>query len=64
MMLLIRQVSAQGFLIPQFGGKFPEGIQQMAQWIQDGDLTYREDIVEGLKNTQGFHPHAQRREQR
>jgi len=53
MMMLIRQVSAQGFLIPQFGEKFPEGIQQMAQWIRDGDLSYREDIVEGLENTPG-----------
>jgi hypothetical protein len=51
MMMLIRQVSVQGFLVPQFGEKFPQGIQQMAQWIQDGDLTYREDIVEGLENT-------------
>ena len=26
MMLLIRQVSAQGFLVPQFGREFPQGI--------------------------------------
>ena len=49
--LLIRQVSAQGFLVPQFGGKFPQGIQQMAQWLNEGKLTYREDIVDGLENT-------------
>jgi NADPH-dependent curcumin reductase CurA len=23
----------------------------MAQWIQEGELAYREDIVEGLENT-------------
>lgn len=51
MMMLIRQVTVQGFLVPQFGAKFPEGIEQMAQWIQEGKLTYREDIVEGLENT-------------
>ena len=51
MMLLIRQVSAQGFLVPQFGGKFPQGIQQMAKWLNEGKLTYREDIVDGLENT-------------
>ena len=51
MMMLTRQVSAQGFLVPQFGARFPEGIKQMAQWIKEGELTYREDIVEGLENT-------------
>ena len=51
MMLLIRQASAQGFLLPQFLGKFPQGIPQMAQWIQEGQLAYREDIMEGLENT-------------
>ena len=50
-MLLIRQSSAQGFLVPQFASKFPEGIQQMAQWIKGGKLTYREDIMDGLENT-------------
>ena len=44
-------VSAQGFLVPQFGGQFPQGIQRMAQWLNEGKLTYREDILEGLENT-------------
>ena len=51
MMLLTRQATVQGFLVPQFGGQFPQGIQQMAQWIKEGKLTYREDILEGLENT-------------
>ena len=51
MSLLVHQVSVQGFLVPQFGERFPEGIQQMAQWLKEGKITYREDIVEGLENT-------------
>ncbi len=51
LMLLTRQVSAQGFLVPQFGGQFPQGIQQMAQWLKEGKITYREDVLEGLENT-------------
>ena len=51
LMMLIRQVTVQGFLVPQFGAKFPEGIQQMAQWIDEDKITYREDILEGLENT-------------
>ena len=50
-MLLIRQASAQGFLVPQFGTRFPEGIRQMAEWIKEGKITYREDIMDGLENT-------------
>ncbi len=49
--VLVHQVSVQGFLVPQFGARFGEGIQQMAQWIKEGKITYREDIVEGLENT-------------
>ena len=51
MMMLTRQASAQGFLVPQFGGQFPQGIQQMAQWLKEGKITYREDVLEGLENT-------------
>ena len=51
MMMLVRQASVQGFLVPQFGAKFPEGAKQMAQWIKEGKLTYREDVVDGLENT-------------
>ena len=51
MMVLTRQASIQGFLVPQFGAQFPQGIKQMAQWIKEGKITYREDIVEGLENT-------------
>ncbi len=50
-MLLIRQASAQGFLVPQFAAKFPEGLKQMSEWIKEGKLKYREDIMDGLENT-------------
>lgn len=50
-MLLIRQARAQGFLVFQFADRYPEGIKQMAQWIQEGKIRYREDIVDGLENT-------------
>ncbi len=50
-LLLIKQATATGFLVPQFGAKWPEGVQQMAEWIQAGKITYREDVMEGLENT-------------
>lgn len=50
-MLLIHQAKAQGFIVTQFQDRFPEGIKQMAQWLQEGKITYRENVVEGLENT-------------
>ena len=34
----------------QFASRFHEGQQQMAQWIKEGKVKYRETIVDGLEN--------------
>ncbi len=49
--LLVKQARAEGFLVFQFADRFREGIAQMAQWIKEGKLKYREEIVEGFENT-------------
>jgi NADPH:quinone reductase len=48
--LLTKTARAEGFLIYQFMDRFPEGIVQMAKWIKEGKLKYRETIVEGFEN--------------
>jgi NADPH:quinone reductase len=48
--LLSKQARAEGFIITQFADRFPEGIAQMAQWLKEGKLKYRETIVEGFEN--------------
>jgi len=50
-MLLIRQARAEGFLVFQFADRYEEGIRQMAVWIKEGRLKYRESIIEGFENT-------------
>lgn len=50
-MLLIRQSKAEGFIVSRFANRYPEGRKQMAQWIQEGKIRYRETITEGLENT-------------
>jgi len=52
--LLNKQSRAEGFIISQFMDRFPEGIAQMAEWIKQGKLKYREQIVTGFENA----PHA------
>jgi NADPH:quinone reductase len=49
--LLPTQSRAEGFIVSRFAERFPEGIQQMGQWLGEGKLTYREDIMDGLENT-------------
>jgi leukotriene B4 12-hydroxydehydrogenase/15-oxo-prostaglandin 13-reductase len=50
-MLLVKQARAEGFLVFQFLEKYPQGIVQMAKWLKEGKLKYKEDIEEGLENT-------------
>jgi NADPH:quinone reductase len=48
--LLSKQARAEGFIVIQFTDRFPEGVQQMAQWLREGHLKYRETVVEGFEN--------------
>ena len=49
--LLSKQCRAEGFIVRQFADRFPQGIAQMAQWMREGKLKYREHIIEGFENT-------------
>jgi NADPH-dependent curcumin reductase CurA len=49
-MLLTRSVLMQGFIIGNFQEKFPEGIQQLAQWVKEGKLKTTETIEDGFEN--------------
>lgn len=46
--------SMLGFFIYDYAHFFKEAKENMAAWIQEGKLTYHEDILEGLENM----PHA------
>jgi hypothetical protein len=50
-LLLVKQAKAEGFLVFQFADRYDEGMRQMAEWIQQGKLKYREEIAEGLAAT-------------
>lgn len=49
--LLARSARLEGFLIRDYVSRFPEGIAQMRQWLQSGQLHFREQIVDGLENS-------------
>ena len=48
--LIVKQARVEGFLVFDFAGRFHEGQQQMAQWIKEGKMKYRETIVDGLEH--------------
>ena len=50
MHLLAKHARAEGFLVYQFADRFPEGVAQMAQWIKEGKIKYREQFMEGFEN--------------
>jgi NADPH:quinone reductase len=48
---LVKQARVEGFIVSRFQNRWAEGIAQMAQWLGEGKLKHREDIVEGFENT-------------
>lgn len=50
-MLLVKQARAEGFLVFQFADRYHEGLTQMAQWLKEGKLKYREEMEHDIENT-------------
>lgn len=48
--VLVKQLKVEGFIVFRFQNRYGEGIRQMAQWLREGRLQYREEVVEGFEN--------------
>jgi NADPH-dependent curcumin reductase CurA len=48
--LLIKSASAKGFIVSDYAHRSQEGLSQLTEWVVQGKLRYRENIVEGLEN--------------
>jgi NADPH-dependent curcumin reductase CurA len=46
--LIVRQARMEGFLVSQFSSRSEEGLRQLAAWLREKRLKYREEIVDGL----------------
>ena len=49
-LLLINRARMEGFIITDFAERWGEGLTQMGEWLAQGKLKYKEDIVKGLEN--------------
>jgi NADPH-dependent curcumin reductase CurA len=51
--LLVKRATMQGFLTADYAARFDEAIGDLAGWIRDGRLTYREDVYDGIETAPG-----------
>ena len=47
MQLLVARASMTGFVIFDYQNRYPEGIEQLAKWLNSGELRYHEHIEHG-----------------
>jgi NADPH:quinone reductase len=47
--LIVKQAKVEGFLVSRFAERFEQGLEQLARWLEQGKLKYREDVAEGLE---------------
>ena len=48
--LVKNSVLMQGFIVSNYQDKFQDAITQLAGWLQEGKLTYKETVVEGFEH--------------
>jgi NADPH-dependent curcumin reductase CurA len=51
--VLVNRVRIQGFLVFDFAARYKEGLAQLTEWVRQGTLKYREDVVDGLERAPG-----------
>lgn len=49
-MLIVARAKMQGFLVSDYAPRFGEALKEMAGWLREGKLKYREDIIDGFEN--------------
>jgi len=48
--LIVRRGRMEGFIILDYGERFPEAQAQMAQWVAEGKVKFKVHLVEGLEH--------------
>jgi len=51
--LLVKRARMQGFVVFDFAERYAEARDKLAQWVKDGTIRYREDILDGIENAPG-----------
>ena len=51
--LLVKRARMQGFIILDYVARYAEALQKLTQWVREGLIRYREDILEGIEQAPG-----------
>jgi NADPH-dependent curcumin reductase CurA len=46
--ILTKRLALRGFIVSDFASRQPDFLSDMAAWVREGRIKYREDVVEGL----------------
>jgi len=49
--ILARSATIEGYLVSDYLDQFPQGIAQIREWVGEGRLQFREQVIDGLENT-------------
>ncbi|MEH6386837.1 NADP-dependent oxidoreductase [Pseudomonas profundi] len=49
--ILARSATIEGYLVSDYLDQFPQGIAQMREWVGEGRLHFKEQIIDGLEST-------------
>lgn len=49
-MPMINRILLKGFIVSDHLDRLPDFLKDCSQWVREGRLKYREDVVEGLEN--------------
>jgi hypothetical protein len=48
--ILTKRLTFRGFIVSDFSARYGDFMRDVAAWIREGRIKYREDVVEGLEN--------------
>ncbi len=48
--LLVNRVHLEGFIVSERLGRWPEALRDLATWVAEGKLRYRESVAEGIRS--------------
>ena len=49
-MILMQRLKVQGFIVLDYAERYPEAIADLSQWMGEGKIKIRQDVVDGLEN--------------
>ena len=47
--LIVKQAKVQGFLVSAYATRYSAALEQLAGWLKQGKLKYREDVAQGIE---------------